>query len=62
MSADVTPELPEETSFEETSLEQEENSENALKEEITPAALDKKGEKFRPYRSVVAWYCWRALG
>ena len=34
----------------------------ALKEEITPAALDKKGEKFRPYRSVVAWYCWRALG
>jgi DNA-3-methyladenine glycosylase II len=34
----------------------------SLKEEITPAALDKKGEKFRPYRSVVAWYCWRALG
>jgi DNA-3-methyladenine glycosylase II len=19
------------------------------------------GDKFRPYRSVVAWYCWRAL-
>ena len=34
----------------------------SLKEEITPAALEKKGEKFRPYRSVVAWYCWRALG
>ena len=33
----------------------------ALKEEIEPSALDKKGEKFRPYRSVVAWYCWRAL-
>jgi DNA-3-methyladenine glycosylase II len=33
----------------------------ALKEEITPKALEAKGEKFRPYRSVVAWYCWRAL-
>ncbi len=33
-----------------------------LREEITPAELAKKGEKFRPYRSVVAWYCWRALG
>jgi len=32
-----------------------------LKEEITPAALVKKGEKFNPFRSVVAWYCWRAL-
>ena len=32
-----------------------------LKEEIKPFDLDKKGEKFRPYRSVVAWYCWRAL-
>jgi DNA-3-methyladenine glycosylase II len=32
-----------------------------LKEEIKPLDLDKKGEKFRPYRSVVAWYCWRAL-
>lgn len=34
----------------------------SLKEEISPKALEKKGEKFRPYRSVVAWYCWRALG
>lgn len=34
----------------------------ALPVEITPAALEVKGEKFRPYRSVVAWYCWRALG
>jgi len=32
-----------------------------LKEEIEPKVLEKKGEKFRPYRSVVAWYCWRAL-
>jgi DNA-3-methyladenine glycosylase II len=34
----------------------------SLTEEIEPRALEKKGEKFRPYRSVVAWYCWRALG
>lgn len=33
----------------------------SLKDEIEPKALEKKGEKFRPYRSVVAWYCWRAL-
>ena len=33
----------------------------ALTDEIEPKELDKKGEKFRPYRSVVAWYCWRAL-
>jgi DNA-3-methyladenine glycosylase II len=33
----------------------------ALPNEITPAELESKGEKFRPYRSVVAWYCWRAL-
>lgn len=32
-----------------------------LKKEIKPNELEKKGEKFRPYRSVVAWYCWRAL-
>lgn len=32
-----------------------------LKEEITPKALDGKGDKFKPYRSIVAWYCWRAL-
>ena len=35
---------------------------HSLKEEIEPKVLDKKGEKYRPYRSVVAWYCWRALG
>jgi DNA-3-methyladenine glycosylase II len=32
-----------------------------LKAEITPKELDKKGEKFKPYRSIVAWYCWRSL-
>ena len=32
-----------------------------LPEEIAPLDLDRKGDKFRPYRSVVAWYCWRAL-
>jgi len=32
-----------------------------LKEEITPIDLGKKGEKFRPHRSIVAWYCWRAI-
>jgi DNA-3-methyladenine glycosylase II len=32
-----------------------------LKEDITPKDLDKKGVKFKPYRSIVAWYCWRAL-
>jgi DNA-3-methyladenine glycosylase II len=26
----------------------------------TPKELDALGERFRPYRSVVAWYCWRA--
>lgn len=31
-----------------------------LPNKITPAELEKKGEKFRPYRSVVGWYCWRA--
>jgi DNA-3-methyladenine glycosylase II len=28
---------------------------------ITPRALQAEGEKFRPYRSVAAWYCWRAV-
>jgi DNA-3-methyladenine glycosylase II len=26
----------------------------------TPKQLDVLGEPYRPYRSVVAWYCWRA--
>ena len=32
-----------------------------LKDEITPEELLKKGDKFQPHRSIVAWYCWRAL-
>ena len=32
-----------------------------LKEEIEPTKLMARGEKFRPHRSIVAWYCWRAL-
>ena len=27
----------------------------------TPKELELLGEPFRPYRSVVAWYCWRAV-
>jgi DNA-3-methyladenine glycosylase II len=27
----------------------------------TPNELERLGETFRPYRSVVAWYCWRAI-
>jgi DNA-3-methyladenine glycosylase II len=27
----------------------------------TPKALDALGEMYRPYRSVAAWYCWRAV-
>jgi DNA-3-methyladenine glycosylase II len=26
----------------------------------TPKQLDRLGDPYRPYRSVVAWYCWRA--
>jgi len=32
----------------------------ALPEAPKPRALDELGEAFRPYRSVAAWYCWRA--
>lgn len=32
-----------------------------LKEQIEPKKLHVRGEKFHPHRSVVAWYCWRAL-
>jgi len=31
------------------------------REVIPPKALQAAGEKFRPYRTVVAWYCWRAV-
>jgi DNA-3-methyladenine glycosylase II len=27
----------------------------------TPKQLDALGEPFHPFRSVVAWYCWRAV-
>ena len=33
---------------------------NHLAGEVTPNQLMKTGDKFQPYRSVVAWYCWRA--
>ena len=26
----------------------------------TPKQLERLGDPYRPYRSVVAWYCWRA--
>ena len=32
-----------------------------LPEMIAPRALKQEGERFRPYRSVAAWYCWRAV-
>ena len=32
-----------------------------LPEMPTPKELDAYGETFRPYRSVAAWYCWRAV-
>ncbi len=32
-----------------------------LAEPPTPKELAELGERFRPYRSVAAWYCWRAL-
>ncbi len=33
----------------------------ALPEVPVPKALGPMGERFRPYRSVAAWYCWRAV-
>jgi DNA-3-methyladenine glycosylase II len=32
-----------------------------LKELPKPKQLDLLGEKFRPYRTIPAWYCWRAV-
>jgi 3-methyladenine DNA glycosylase/8-oxoguanine DNA glycosylase len=32
-----------------------------LKEPPTPHSLREEGERFRPYRSVAAWYCWRVV-
>jgi len=31
------------------------------REMITPKALQAAGEQFRPYRTIAAWYCWRAV-
>lgn len=31
-----------------------------MKREVEVAELEKLGEKFSPYRSHLAWYCWRA--
>ncbi len=32
-----------------------------LKDTIKPRDLQAEGEKFRPYRSIAAWYCWRVV-
>ncbi|MFI5281708.1 MAG: DNA-3-methyladenine glycosylase family protein [Candidatus Dormibacterales bacterium] len=32
-----------------------------LKEPLTPRAMELEGDRFRPYRSLAAWYCWRAI-
>jgi len=32
-----------------------------LKEPIKPRALQAEGDRFRPYRSIAAWYCWRVV-
>lgn len=32
-----------------------------LAEAPTPKILSDLGEPFRPYRSIAAWYCWRAI-
>jgi DNA-3-methyladenine glycosylase II len=31
-----------------------------MRSEIDPRTLEREGEPFRPYRSHLAWYCWRA--
>jgi DNA-3-methyladenine glycosylase II len=32
-----------------------------LKETIKPRDLHTEGERFRPYRTIAAWYCWRVV-
>jgi 3-methyladenine DNA glycosylase/8-oxoguanine DNA glycosylase len=34
---------------------------HGLPEPLTPKQLASLGEIYRPYRSVAAWYCWRAV-
>lgn len=30
------------------------------RQEITASQLEKRGKRWRPYRSIASWYCWRA--
>ncbi|HYM65656.1 MAG TPA: DNA-3-methyladenine glycosylase 2 family protein, partial [Patescibacteria group bacterium] len=32
-----------------------------LKEPPAPRVLQAEGDRFRPFRSIAAWYCWRAI-
>ena len=32
-----------------------------LRKLLAPKQLDEQGERFRPYRTVAAWYCWQAV-
>jgi DNA-3-methyladenine glycosylase II len=32
-----------------------------LEEPPKPRALQDEGDRFRPYRTIAAWYCWRAV-
>ncbi|TAN31437.1 DNA-3-methyladenine glycosylase 2 family protein [bacterium] len=32
-----------------------------LEDLLTPRLLEAEGDRFRPYRTVAAWYCWRAV-
>jgi len=34
---------------------------HGLKEPLKPREMQVEGEKFRPYRSIAAWYCWRVV-
>lgn len=34
---------------------------HGLEDLVPPKAMKAEGERFRPYRSVAAWYCWRAV-
>jgi DNA-3-methyladenine glycosylase II len=34
---------------------------HAMPEPPAPRALEALGDIYRPYRSVAAWYCWRAV-
>ncbi len=36
-------------------------SAHGLKEPLKPRELQAEGERFRPYRSIAAWYCWRVV-